>query len=191
METYESHNRINDILTRARSRVIRSAPVAHSRQEIEQELYRRRKNYLGSDIPLKYLLETNGVVEDRDIDALAHYLSEQTQQFWNRKDAEAKDFCYRFYRLSMFALRYGNIRECVDDIFQLCQAMLRSREVFRYAEEDLLPPKMFCELYEFLDDADDTYFTPHFEDAVLFAIASLLGALDEAGRDTELNESEG
>ena len=91
----------------------------------------------------------------------------------------------------MFALLNGAIRECADDIIQLSGALVRSKQVFRIAMEDLLPPSLFGELFHFLDDSDDDFFTPHFEDAVVYTVASFLGTLSTSGTTSITQESEG
>ena len=190
MEDHVVYERVGEILARARVQSSRRTPVAGSSRILEQELRKRRKNYLGSHITLWSLLETEGVVDDATIDALAHHLSKQTLLFWRYKDEAAEDFCYHFYRLSMFALLSGVIRECVDDIIQLSSVLVRSKEVFRIAQQDLLPPRMFAELFDFLENSDAAFYTPHFEDAVLFTIASFLGVLTEPKSSPQSIESE-
>lgn len=190
MEINDTYDKLHNILARRDFYVRRGAPVAHSAAEIEKELRRRRKLYLGSHVSLRTLLEVDDCVDDEAIDALAHHLSDQTIPYWHHRDDEAKRFCYQFYRLALFGLLYGGVRECADDIIQLCSALVRSRAVFRIAEQELLPPHMFGELFEFLEDADDAYFTVHFEDAVLYAVASFMGAIERENTRLDPAESE-
>lgn len=181
---------INEIMERVRSQKQGRFPTASSSAQLEQALRARRKIYLGSHIHLRSLLETDGVVEDEAIDVLAGYLSQKALLYWNHKSADAQNFSYRFFRITIFALLRGEIRECVDDIIQMCSAMIRSRDVYRIVEQDLLPVEMFGELFEFLEESDDAFFSPDFEDSVLFAIATLLRTLREPSASREDDESE-
>lgn len=191
MVGYEANDRLSEILTRAHSHIGRRTPVAGSPHMLERELRHRRKLYLGSHVPLFGLLEKDDVVYDEDIETLSHYLAEQTLLFWMHKDEEARKFCYHFYHLSLFALLSGAIQECADDIIQLSESLVRSKTAVRIVLEDLLPPNLFSELYHFLYETNEDYFTVHFSDSVFYAVAAFLGALATRGETSTTQESEG
>ncbi len=182
--------KISEILTCARSQIRMPAPTVSAPKILEKELRRRRKHYLGSYISLRNILEDSGGVNNEVVDALSQHLAKQTLLYWCYNDNDAESFCYHFYRLTMFALLSGEVRECVDDIIQICSAMVRSKEVFQIVEQDMLPPEMFSELFSFLEDSCDEYFTMHFEDAVLFTIASFLGVLANPGASSATDNGE-
>lgn len=192
---YDVNDRMNEILTRAQHSVGKRIPVASSTKMLDRSLRQRRKNLLGSHITLWSLLEKENAISDEDIDIFASYLARQTLQFWRPRGKDAETFCYRFYRLSLFALLSGSVQESIDDLIQLSGALVRSKQVFQIAMEDMLPPRLFSELLHFLEDAEEEFFVPflepHFEDAVLYTVASFLGTLAVPGEKHNTRESEG
>ena len=190
MVVYDEQEKLDEILSRVQAQVDRRTPAARSPHILERELRSRRKSYLGSHISLRSLLAADGVVDDVSVDVLANHLTQLTLQFWRYKDEAAEVFCYRFYRLSIFVLMCDEIRECVDDIIQICGALVRSKEVFRIAVKDLVQPERYPELFRFLEDSEEAFLSPHFEDSVLYAIASFLGALSGVRNNAQYTESE-
>lgn len=191
MAMYDSNDRTNEFIARAQAQMRRSWPGVTTPQMLDRELRRRRKNYLCSHISVWSLVEKGGVVANEDVDALADCFVRRTLLFWNRTGEDAESYCYHFYHLTLFGLLSGEIRECIDDLIQLSGALVRSREVFRIAMQDIVPPEMFAELFHFVEDYDDDFYTPHFEDAVLYAVASFLGTLKIPGTHTNDVENEG
>lgn len=67
----------------------------------------------------------------------------------------------------------------MDDLIQLAETLVRSKEIFVYVMKDLLPDDLVSELFELTESYDSDLYTASFEDAVLGAIAIYLGTLKD------------
>ena len=155
-------------------------PFTDNLSEIRKELRQRRKNFLGSYISIKPFIETNGTYDEEKAEHFYQYLANRTAYLWEKQDVESLTFCLRFYKIATACLRFADIsNECVDDVIQLAECLVRSRRVFVIAGKDMLPFEMISELFDFTESYDESFFLASFEDAVLGAIAILLGALTD------------
>lgn len=147
---------------------------------IRTELRSRRKYIIGSYISVMPLVCEKGSINDSYVDEISHFITSRTTPLWHNKEQDVEEFCYRFYTLAFYALaskKVGN--ESIDDVIQLAECLVRSRDTFITVLKNLLPANMISELFNFTEDYDDSYFTPTFEDAVLGGIAVFLGSLTD------------
>ena len=158
----------------------RTSPFSDNLSSVQQELRQRRKQFLGSCVPAReFMLSASGFDEEM-AEAVSSYLASRTIFFWNNQLEEAEEFCFRFYRLSLYALASGNIvGECIDDILRLAECLVRSRRVFMIALKEMVPTEMHGELYDFAEFYSAEYYEPTFEDAVLGGICVFLGVLTD------------
>lgn len=146
--------------------------------EIRTEIRKRRKHILGSHVSVLQFVCSEGTFDVTRVDELSGFLAERTVLFLGKEELEANIFCRRFYTLSFYALASGNVGdESIDDVIQLAECVVRSRDIFTTVLRNLLPEDMISELFHFSEEYDNTYLGPNFEDAVLGAIAVLLGVL--------------
>lgn len=145
---------------------------------IRTEIRTRRKHILGSHISVLPFVCVDDAISESRVDELSHYLADRTVCFWEKRGSEAHLFCLRFYTLAFYVLASGEVGdESIDDVIQLAECLVRSRDIYLTVVRNLLPADMVSELFQFVEDYDDSYFTATFEDAVLGAIAVLLGVL--------------
>jgi len=181
MAEQNSQERTSEIITNARLYAQRDVPAAKSKQQLKTEIYRRRQLYLGSDVSLRDILADGGDVSNESIEAFSGYMADRTVLFWRHNDEQARNFCYEFYRISLHALLSGMVRECVDDLIRLSGVLIRARRAYSTTVMCYLPADMVVDVLKFLDSGKESYLSVHFEDAVLYAVASLLGALNQTG----------
>lgn len=164
----------------------REHPFSDSLSEIRKELRQRRKRFLGSYISVCELVQKeDNVIDETLVQSMCEFLTKQTISFWDNKSAEAEVFCLRFYNLSIYSLLYGNLSvECIDDIIQLAECLVRSRMVFKIALSDMLPDNMIEELFDFTEAYDNSFFTSTFEDAVLGSVSVFLGVLSNPSSES-------
>ena len=111
---------------------------------------------------------------------MSEYLSKLTAHFWKKSHIEVKQCCFRFYEIALSLIAGGTVgNECIDDIIQLAECMVRSRSTFILVCKKTLPEKMIGTLFEFTDTYSEEMFDVTFEDAVLSAISVFLGVLPE------------
>lgn len=154
--------------------------VFSSVSSIRTEIRARRKHIIGSYISLIPFVCEKGLIIDSYVEELSQFLASKTILLWDKKEADAEAFCNRFYSLAFYALASGKVGyESIDDVIQLAECLVRSRDTFITVLKNLLPDDMINELFNFIEDYDDSYFTPTFEDAVLGGIALFLGSLTD------------
>ncbi len=167
----------------------REQPFSDSLSDIRKELRQRRKRFLGSHVSVCEMVKRDGIIDESLIQSLCEFLTERTVPFWDNKHKDAKTFCFRFYELSVYSLLYGNLSvECIDDIIQLAECLVRSRKVFKIALKEMLPSNMIGELFDFTESYNDIFFTSSFEDAVLGSISVFLGVLSDPFGDSEVQK---
>lgn len=156
----------------------RTSPFSNNLASVQQELRQRRKQFLCTYVPTREFMLSASGFDEETAEAVSDYLASQTIFFWNNRPEEAEEFCFRFYRLSLYALASGNIvGECIDDILRLAECLVRSRRVFMIALKEMVPAKMYGELYDFAEFYGAEYYKPAFEDAVLGGICAFLGVI--------------
>ncbi len=171
---------IERLIVQARTSNRRTTTHIHSLQELRAELRNRRKAVIGSYIPLSPLLQKEGQLDETAANTLSEYLAQKTGMFWSGANQPSPEFFFRFYNLSVYMVASGNLgNESADDIIQLAECLVRSKEVFITVAKDLFPDDMLSELFEFADQCSDKHLTPVFEDAVLGAISVFLGSLKD------------
>ena len=168
----------------------REHPFSDSLSDVRKELRQRRKRFLGSYVPVCNMVKKDGIVDETLVHSLCELLAERTVYFWDNKPEEAQIFCVRFYKLAIYSLLCEKLStECIDDIIQLAECLVRSRKIFKIALKDMLPSNLIGELFDFTESYDESFFTSTFEDAVLGSIAVFLGVLsDPTKKYREVNE---
>lgn len=164
----------------------RKRPVAVNLMDLRKSLRTQRKGFLGSYISLRKYIQDGEETGALTVESLQSFLTKRTKYFWNSKKDDAEEFIDRFYNLAICCLLKGDLSyECIDDIIQLAECVVRSRIVFTIAAKDMLPKEMYGELFDFTEQYDDSYFTAEFEDAVLGAVSVLLEALADPFAEEE------
>ena len=173
----------NDVITQLRNSVCRQnrRPFSFDNiASIRNELRQRRKHLIGSFVSLEELLTANNKVNEIEAEALTAYLASRTAYLWNRTDEFGQQFCSKFYSLAIYALCSGKVGdESIDDVIQLAECLVRSRETFVTVMSSLLPEDMIATMFDLTDSFDSSYFNPTFEDAVLGAVSVFLGVLND------------
>ena len=168
---------LNQLMEYARRKIGRSNSY-DSLSILRDELRQRRKRMLGSYISLERMLCRGRKLQESAAAELCNYLAERTVLFWNKQDPEDFRFSQRFYNLAVYALTSGEVgNESIDDVIQLAECLVRSRDTFITVMKSLLPGDMIGELFDFTDSYDDTFYTANFEDAVMGAVSVFLGTL--------------
>ena len=148
--------------------------------DVQQELRERRKSFLGSHLSLRMLVRSEGTINEPVAYELSSYLAHHTIPFWKANHDKAEEFCLRFYRIVIYCITYDNVaQECADDIIQLADCLVRSKDIFQYVAKQMLPPDMVGELFDFIESYDEEFYNASFVDAVLGAVCVLLGVLPE------------
>ena len=148
--------------------------------EVRFELRKRRKRFLGSSQSLCALVCTDGQVDDRRASELSAFLAERCMSFWNKENDSAECFCFQFFYLAICSIASGAVGdESIDDIIQLAETLVRSREVFCIVVKELVPSDMIGEMFDLTESYDDSFYTSTFEDAVLGAVSVYLGMLKD------------
>ena len=179
MDANHSKIRISELVDNARCRTRRKNSFEDV-SSIRKEMRQRRKHLIGSYISLERIVCSNEGFDETAAEELSKYLAERTVCFWTRQDPGAWRFCYRYYLLAISALAGGEVgEESVDDIIQLAECLVRSRETYIIVMKDLLPSDMIGELFDFTESYDDAFFSAAFEDAVMGAVAVFLGSLSD------------
>ena len=163
--------------------------MSHGRPRIDslsklQTLRRQqRKRVIGSHTSLTALVGEGGGIQENDVADLADHLSRRSILFWNGAGSPQPEFFASFYDLAIRMVASGKLgNESVDDIIQLAECIVRSKDIFITVAKDLLPEDRISELFEFTDQYDEFWFVAHFEDAVLGAVAAFLGTLADPVR---------
>ena len=161
-------------------------PIAANLMDLRKSLRTHRKSFLGSYISLSKYIQEGNAMGIGSVESLQNFLTKRTKHFWNTQNPDAEDFIDRFYTLTICCLLKGDLSyECIDDIIQLAECVVRSRTVFTIAAKEMLPKDMYGELFDFTEQYDDSYFTAAFEDAVLGAVSVLLGVLSDPFSEEE------
>lgn len=131
MELHDTTDIIFQRLSKGRFRSRRAKPLFDDLSSVRQELRECRKHFLGSYISLESLVQSSSGINEKIVFDLSHYLAVRTVLFWNQDNPFAKNFCTRFYNLAIYAIGSGDVgNESVDDIIQLAECLVRSRDVF-------------------------------------------------------------
>lgn len=164
----------------------KKVPIAANLMDLRKSLRMKRKSFLGSYISLKEYIQNGEATGTLSVESLQSFLTKRTKHFWNSGKTDAGEFINKFYTLAIGCLLKGDLSyECVDDIIQLAECVVRSRTVFTIAAKEMLPKEMLGELFDFTEEYDDSYFTAEFEDAVLGAVSVLLGVLEDPFTEKE------
>ena len=186
MDKKTSNDIVMQTIVKVRTMAKRTSTFSDKLSAVQQELRQRRKQFLGTYLPVREFVLSGSDLDEEIVEALSDYLARQTISFWNNQTEDAESFCFRFYRLAFYALASGKVsRECVDDILRLAECLVRSREVFIIAMKEMLPSDMIGELYDFTESYNDEFYTVTLEEAVLGGICVLLGVLSSPLADTE------
>ena len=188
MELIANTAYITTILEQTRKQLRRTHPWATELPQIQNELRERRKSFLGSYVSLAQMVQKNGVVCEEHVLDLCAYLSSRTMCFWRRTDERSNDFCLQFYEMAIYAIASGEVGdETIDDVIQLADCLVLSRDVFIVVMKELLQPEMISALFEFLELTEDVSLAPDFTHAVLGAVSTFLGALkDPCAQEAEV-----
>ena len=171
---------IIDLIRQARSWAKTSAPVFSDVTSIRGELRSRRKKLIRSFISLEELVGKGDAMNEAEAEALSDYLAQRTVAIWKVKEPESVDFCKTFYTLAIVAIASGNVgSESVDDIIQLAECLVRSRDTFTIVMKGLLPAERIGSLFRLVSEVNEGFFDIRFEDAVLGGVAVFLGALED------------
>lgn len=193
MYKQDSENTTFSILQQVRIATKRNAPFSDKIQDVETELRLRRRQFLGSYLPVRQLVFSCAESEDAAIEALCAYLTSRTMPFWSSTGQTAAEYCYAFYKLVICALTGGRVRdECVDDILRLSEVLTENPAVFTIAVKNMLMPDTVGELFNFVDNQEyQSLDITQFPHAVLGGICVLLGVLPDPCRSpAEENEKE-
>lgn len=107
-------------------------------------------------------------------------MADRCLSFWNKRDDRAEQFCFQFFYLAICSIAGGYVGdESIDDIIQLAETLVRSREIFCIVVKKLVPPDMVGEMFNLTESYDDSFYTSTFEDAVLGAVSVYLGMLKD------------
>lgn len=167
-------------ISKARANTRKNNFVANDLSSIQKELREKRKTFLGSHISLRNLVISNFAINDDNVDELCTYLAKRSVHFWDNKSDETEQFCYHFYNIVIRGIASGKVGgESIDDIIQLADCLIKSKQVFVIVAKDILPKEMIGELFDFIDNSPKNYFCASFVDAVLGAISVLLGILKD------------
>jgi len=162
----------------------KTSPFSDSLGDIRKELRQRRKSFLSSFCSLKEIISIDDEVSNELIEQFSRYLAERAALLWINKPPEAEGFCYRFFVLAIHALAFDQVSgECIDDIIQLAECLVRSKETFIMVGKQLLSSDWEEELYNFTDEYSRAFYVPYFSDAVLGAISVYTGALEDPVKD--------
>lgn len=191
MDARDYEHFVPQIMENVKEKTGRTAPFSHKLSLIKDELRQRRKRFLGSYVRVRDFVLSDSGVDDKAIELISCYLASKSLHYWKFDDEDAERFFFRFYRLTLYALASGRVRgECIDDIFQLAECLLRSKKVFVVAMKDMLPEDMIGELFDFIDTSEESYFNLSFTDAVLGGTCVFLGALSDYDPETEPDDNE-
>lgn len=191
MEQYRNPDIISQMISLARLQNKRNEPFSNDLSFIQIELRQRRKHFLGSYISLQSLVQTDFSIDENKISELSRYLAAKTVPYWKQKGPAAEAFSFRFYELATYAISSGEVGdESIDDIIQLAECLVRSRNVFIEVMKNLLPADMIGSLFELTDSCDSSYFTVAFQDAVLGAVSVFLGVLADPEPSCRSDQSE-
>ena len=185
---------IPEMIHLARLHAGRKEPFANDLSLIRNEIRQRRKHFLGTHISLQALVRTGSSIDEDKIKELSDFLAIRTLPFWAlaEEETDAAVFAEQFYELAIYAISSGNVGdESLDDIIQLAECLIRSRDVFVTVMKNLLPSDMIWKLFVFVESHDASFFSVAFEDAVLGAVSVLVGALADplaAGAADSLQE---
>ena len=158
---------------------------------VREELRLRRKNLIGSYISLEEIVGQGDAISEPLVEELSEYLAQRTVTLWPQQSAINVPLYKSFYSLAITAVASGKVgNESVDDIIQLAECLVRSRDIFTDVMRNLLPLDRIGELFRFVS-AEESCFAVGFEDAVLGSVAIFLGALEDPITDTETDTSEG
>ena len=180
MEQIANTAYISALLECTRKQIGRTYPCTFELFQIHNELRERRKSFLGSYVSLVDMVQSKGIVEEDHVLELCAYLASRTMHFWNRTDEQSNDFCLLFYELAICSISSGKVgNETIDDLIQLADCLVRSRDIFTVVTKELLSPDMISTLFAFIEMCEDVLLTPEFTDAVLGAVSVFLGVLKD------------
>lgn len=149
-------------------------------EEVQLAIRERRKTIIGSYISVEAVVGCGEMTDETIVQTLSTYLADRAVVFWNTSLEHAFDFSRRFFYLSIYAIVSGKVgRESFDDIIQLCETLVRSKDTFIVVLKNLLPENLIGDLFYFVEQFDDMYYHPSFEEAVLGALSVFLGALKD------------
>lgn len=181
MSINDSRDSVSQIIHHVRTLTRRQAPFSDKLKDVTAELRTRRKQFLGSYVSIRRSVLSGAEIDDDIVSQLSEYLASRTVYYWYHKSEEAERFCFRFYRLTFYALASGKVSgECVDDILRLAEVLDTSIRVFVVAMQDMLPEDMVGELFDFTETSDKAFLSSStFSEAVLGGICSFLGVLPD------------
>ena len=162
----------------------KTAPFSNNLGDIRKELRQRRKSFISSYCSLKEIITIDDKISDELIEQFSRYLAKRASLLWINKPPEAEGFCYRFFVLAIHALVFEQVSgECIDDIIQLAECLVRSKETFVMVGKQLLSPDWEEELHNFTEEYYREFYVPYFSDAVLGAVSVYTGALEDPVKD--------
>ena len=176
----DNHSELMPRVRRDINKIHRKKHQFDNFSEIRIELRQRRKMFLGSFTSLRAVVCANGKLSDDKISELSTFLALRATALWDKKYEKSEAFCRQFFMLAINAIAGGEVGdETMDDLIQLAETLVRSKEIFVYVMKDLLPDDLVSELFELTESYDSDLYTASFEDAVLGAIAIYLGTLKD------------
>lgn len=171
------------LLSKARTGSTRARPRIDTLSRLRTLLRQQRKRVIGSHISLAVLIGEGSDIREDGVTALSEYLSHRSLLLWSGQNKPQPEFFEQFYSLAIRMVASGKLGdESIDDIIQLAECIVRSKDIFVAVAKDLLPKDRISDLFAFIDQYGESYFTAHFEDAVLGAVAVFLGTLADPAR---------
>ena len=152
-------------------------PFSNTLSEVQSELRRRRQGFLGSAVPLSRIVYDGNELDYSAASELSEYLSIRATALWGKPHEESLRLCRQFFELCMVLPQWY----LLDDIIFLASILTHySKVIFLDVMTSIVD-----EQYHILANSftSDYYaFCPQdssFEDAVLGAVAILLGVLSD------------
>lgn len=171
---------VEQMKEKIRQHTRRTSPFASQFYEMKRELRTRRKLFLGSDVPLADLVKVNGVIDDKLVTELSHYLTEQSLHFCAVQDYDRSRVFERFYSMSIYAFCEGVHGDgCLDDIIFSAECLARSKDSFVEYMKTMLPQELVGEMFAFTDLYADFLGSALFPEIVLGAVCVVLGVIKE------------
>lgn len=176
---------IDSLITQVRSNSKNGNASFCDLNSVREELRVRRKSLIGSYISLEEIVGQGDTINEPLVENLSEYFAQRTAALCPRHGAINVPLYKSFYSLAITAVASGKVgNESVDDIIQLAECLVRSRDIFTDVMRNLLPPDRIGELFRFVS-AEERYFAVEFEDAVLGSVSVFLGAMEDPVNDTE------
>ena len=147
-------------------------------RSIGEGIQQKRKEYLGSDLGLTMFVHKNGMPDEKAVQNLSVYLGKLTSYFLDKEyNAPCmEELCIGFFYYSLQIYAHNKVgNDSFDDLIQLAELFENDIVVLTIVFEQDLDQDIIDDWSEFL--LDNEYVPRHFTDAVIGALAVLLGVI--------------